>query len=360
MPFHNSFIKHVSPEDQWHGHHPHPHGCDIPEPPPSPIIEIDPVPTENSNFAVKSGGVWQALKDISDAWPLVTGDLSTLYTVFKGNLVGAINEVWTDVQAITNVRSYELLTAAPLQMAFGQFILAGDTRNDYQVLMNGTSAVGTLMSDGTAYTLPVGTTDIRVTHAGRLVYSWQRAAQEPIDYVTQVFNKPQINNIELTGNISLSSLGAASLTDIADFYTKPPTGIPLNDLSSLVWDQLVPTTGSAGQVLMRDSGGGLSWTNMTGISSVVTADSPSVRMMGDGAGSATPLQAFVKLSASAGNILETRADGLYGSISGVVSFNETQSPTAAQLSTAYYNLQLGDPNVDFYQKYVDGKASGSA
>lgn len=48
-------------------------------------------------------------------------------------------------------------------------------------------------------------------------------------------NKPQINNIALSGNKSLHDLGIAAETDIPDvsgFYVKPATGIPASDLAS--------------------------------------------------------------------------------------------------------------------------------
>lgn len=47
-------------------------------------------------------------------------------------------------------------------------------------------------------------------------------------------NKPQINGVTLTGNKSLTDLGAAAASDVAAKYTKPETGIPASDLSSTV------------------------------------------------------------------------------------------------------------------------------
>lgn len=52
-----------------------------------------------------------------------------------------------------------------------------------------------------------------------------------------LINKPQINNVSLIGNRTLSSLGIAAANDIPDvsgFYTKPSSGIPKTDLSSAV------------------------------------------------------------------------------------------------------------------------------
>ena len=48
-------------------------------------------------------------------------------------------------------------------------------------------------------------------------------------------NKPQINNVELTGNKSLHDLGIQAE---GDYYTKPNTGIPKSDLSSGVQTSL--------------------------------------------------------------------------------------------------------------------------
>ena len=48
-------------------------------------------------------------------------------------------------------------------------------------------------------------------------------------------NKPSINNVELSGNKSLSDLGIQSA---GNYYTKPSTGIPSTDLSSAVQTSL--------------------------------------------------------------------------------------------------------------------------
>lgn len=53
------------------------------------------------------------------------------------------------------------------------------------------------------------------------------------DYL-ELENKPQINGVALTGNKSLTDLGAAAASDVAAKYTKPGTGIPASDLSSTV------------------------------------------------------------------------------------------------------------------------------
>lgn len=57
------------------------------------------------------------------------------------------------------------------------------------------------------------------------------------DY-TDLTNKPSINNVTLTGNKSLSDLGAASESAVAAKYTKPSTGIPKSDLASAVQTSL--------------------------------------------------------------------------------------------------------------------------
>lgn len=51
-------------------------------------------------------------------------------------------------------------------------------------------------------------------------------------------DKPSINNVTLTGNKSLSDLGAASESAVAAKYTKPSTGIPKSDLASAVQTSL--------------------------------------------------------------------------------------------------------------------------
>lgn len=53
------------------------------------------------------------------------------------------------------------------------------------------------------------------------------------DYL-ELENKPQINGVTLTGNKSLTDLGAAAASDVAAKYTKPRTGIPASDLSNAV------------------------------------------------------------------------------------------------------------------------------
>lgn len=53
-----------------------------------------------------------------------------------------------------------------------------------------------------------------------------------------LINKPSINNVTLTGNKSLSDLGAASAADVAAKYTKPSGGIPASDLASAVQTSL--------------------------------------------------------------------------------------------------------------------------
>lgn len=57
------------------------------------------------------------------------------------------------------------------------------------------------------------------------------------DY-TDLTSKPSINNVTLTGNKSLSDLGAASESAVAAKYTKPSTGIPKSDLASAVQTSL--------------------------------------------------------------------------------------------------------------------------
>ncbi|MEE3405811.1 MAG: hypothetical protein VZR73_17170, partial [Acutalibacteraceae bacterium] len=60
------------------------------------------------------------------------------------------------------------------------------------------------------------------------------------DYET-LTNKPQIEGVELTGDVTLASLGAASTEDIPDvsgLYTKPDGGIPSTDLASAVQTSL--------------------------------------------------------------------------------------------------------------------------
>ena len=44
-------------------------------------------------------------------------------------------------------------------------------------------------------------------------YSWQELPEGTTDY-TQLNNKPQINSVTLTGNVSLEDLGAAAAADI--------------------------------------------------------------------------------------------------------------------------------------------------
>ena len=51
------------------------------------------------------------------------------------------------------------------------------------------------------------------------------------DY-TELTNKPQIGGVTLTGDKSLSDLGAASAADVSAKYTKPPGGIPASDIAA--------------------------------------------------------------------------------------------------------------------------------
>lgn len=53
-----------------------------------------------------------------------------------------------------------------------------------------------------------------------------------------LINKPSINGVTLSGNKSLSDLGAASAADVAAKYTKPSGGIPASDLASAVQTSL--------------------------------------------------------------------------------------------------------------------------
>lgn len=50
------------------------------------------------------------------------------------------------------------------------------------------------------------------------------------DY-TDLTNKPQIGGVTLSGNKSLSDLGAASAADVSAKYTKPAGGIPASDIA---------------------------------------------------------------------------------------------------------------------------------
>ncbi len=49
-------------------------------------------------------------------------------------------------------------------------------------------------------------------------YSWQPLPEGTTDY-TDLSNKPQINNVTLIGNISLSDIGAAAAADLEDYAT---------------------------------------------------------------------------------------------------------------------------------------------
>ena len=53
-----------------------------------------------------------------------------------------------------------------------------------------------------------------------------------------LINKPSINGVTLSGNKSLSDLGAASAADVTAKYTKPSGGIPASDLASAVQTSL--------------------------------------------------------------------------------------------------------------------------
>ena len=54
------------------------------------------------------------------------------------------------------------------------------------------------------------------------------------DDYSDLTNKPQINGVTLSGNKSLSDLGAASASDVAAKYAKPASGIPASDMSAEV------------------------------------------------------------------------------------------------------------------------------
>lgn len=83
--------------------------------------------------------------------------------------------------------------------------------------------------------------DLDTTDKSTLVAAINEAAQSggggTSDY-NDLANKPSVNNVTLTGNKSLSDLGAASAADVAAKYTKPSGGIPASDLASAVQTSL--------------------------------------------------------------------------------------------------------------------------
>lgn len=83
--------------------------------------------------------------------------------------------------------------------------------------------------------------DLDTTDKSSLVAAINEAAQSggggTSDY-NDLTNKPSINNVTLTGDKSLSDLGAASAADVAAKYTKPSGGIPASDLASAVQTSL--------------------------------------------------------------------------------------------------------------------------
>lgn len=83
--------------------------------------------------------------------------------------------------------------------------------------------------------------DLDTSDKSSLVAAINEAAQSggggTSDY-NDLANKPSINNVTLTGDKSLSDLGAASAADVAAKYTKPSGGIPASDLASAVQTSL--------------------------------------------------------------------------------------------------------------------------
>ena len=59
---------------------------------------------------------------------------------------------------------------------------------------------------------------------------WVDQSSGTVDY-TDLTNKPQIGGVTLSGNKSLSDLGAASAADVSAKYTKPAGGIPASDIA---------------------------------------------------------------------------------------------------------------------------------
>lgn len=66
---------------------------------------------------------------------------------------------------------------------------------------------------------------------------WVNQSGGTSDY-SDLTNKPSINSVPLSGNKSLSDLGAASAADVSAKYTKPSGGIPKTDLASAVQTSL--------------------------------------------------------------------------------------------------------------------------
>ena len=83
--------------------------------------------------------------------------------------------------------------------------------------------------------------DLDTTDKSTLVAAINEAAQSGgggTSNYNDLANKPSVNNVTLTGNKSLSDLGAASAADVSEKYTKPSGGIPASDLASAVQTSL--------------------------------------------------------------------------------------------------------------------------
>jgi len=335
-----------------------------PIPIPAHIYGVDLLPTEGSNNVVVSDGIYKALAHLHQIFSDAIGDFGLLGTTDKSNLVNAINELWT---LLINVDSrtawYDRIPAAPISLQYtatnGLVVFAGDTSSlNFYVVRNGVATLippsvsslrtiynfGATIEPGVMFRLQ-RSTDINPVMDSLV---WQYTVPLSFGVITDyndLLNLPSINGIVLEGNKTAAELGLATLANIAGFYTKPASGIPLTDLAAAVLDRLVPITSNNGDVLTFNSG---VWSGAppapSGLQAVATKDSPTFRwtLAGDGTPS-QPLTGEVRISLASDNALEAKPDGLFVDLSTftpVVDYNSLLNRPSINGVTLAGNITL--------------------
>ena len=145
--------------------------------------DVDTIPTENSRNLIESRGVYNSENEIKTQ----IGTLSNLETNNKTKIVGAVNEVNSNVNSLSYPRQFSTM---PLASEYPQKVVqyVGNTSGDYVT--------------GYFYR---STPSIE---SGEIVYSWVQSPTQPsnTDY-ENLDNIPSVNNVELVGNKSLNDLG---------------------------------------------------------------------------------------------------------------------------------------------------------
>lgn len=248
----------------------------------------------------------KAVKDLAAAADIATinteiGNLADLDTTDKSSLVAAINEAAQsggggavdDVKVNGNTVVTNGVANVPLADTINPGVVRIPSGTNASIdIHNGTISVRTATPDAIKYgtnDLPIGANVAKETAfyglASAAGDTSQKQSVNPVGTYTAnakqaiktmlgitdvtsyntLNDKPSINGVTLSGNKTLSNLGAASAADVAAKYTKPSDGIPKSDLASSVQTSLgkadtalqtAPVTSVAGKtgVVTLDAG----------------------------------------------------------------------------------------------------------